>query len=83
MSDFRIPPGLPIVMSLERVVDALSMSESTVQRLVRQGEFPRPRELSSRRVGWLTTEVVEWAMQRPCSDMLPPPNTGASKPKRK
>jgi hypothetical protein len=46
-----------------------------VQRLVREGEFPRPRQLSERRVGWLVREIEEWAETRPLSDQLPPENT--------
>lgn len=44
--------------------------------MVRDGEFPAPRKLSGRRVGWLTREVEEWAETRPVSDQLPPENTG-------
>jgi len=47
-----------------------------VQALVRAGEFPPPRKISSRRVGWLLREVEEWAEARPVSDLLPPANTG-------
>lgn len=79
MTEIHLPPGAPIVMDLARVADTLSVSESTVQKLVREGAFPKPRMLSSHRVGWLTAEVVSWAVQLPASNMLPPPNTGAPK----
>lgn len=72
----------PIVLDLPRVAAAISVSKSTVQRLVREGKFPKPREISGRRVGWLTQEVEAWAAGLPVSDMLPPPNTGAPKPRR-
>lgn len=60
----------------------LSLSESTVEKLTREGGFPRPRLLSGRRTGWLVRELDEWLEQRPVSDLLPPPNTGAPKPHR-
>jgi prophage regulatory protein len=71
----------PIIMDLPTVAEVLMLSESTVQLLVRQGEFPQPRQLSGRRVGWLVREVTEWAESRPVSQLLPPPNTSAPKPR--
>ncbi|WP_228895684.1 AlpA family transcriptional regulator [Acidovorax sp. Leaf73] len=76
-----LPPGSPIVMDLSGVAETLCVSVSTVQLMVRQGEFPEPRQLSGRRVGWLTIEVAAWAASRPRSTQLPPHNTGAAKPK--
>ncbi|MFC5427637.1 helix-turn-helix transcriptional regulator [Paraburkholderia denitrificans] len=52
------------------------MSTGNVQRLVREGNFPKPRALSVRRVGWLVSEIEEWAMSRPVAEMLPPINVG-------
>lgn len=62
---------------------AVGISISTLERLVRLGQFPQPRLLSAGRVGWLTREIEAWAESRPCSYLLPPPNTGASKSRRK
>jgi prophage regulatory protein len=61
--------------------DATTLAESTIDEEIRQGRFPRPRQLAGRRVGYLVEEVVEWARTRPVSDQLPPPNTGAKKPR--
>ncbi|CAM5502480.1 helix-turn-helix transcriptional regulator [Thauera mechernichensis] len=71
----------PIFLDLPAVVQAVALSESTVQELVRQGQFPAPRQLSGRRVGWLVRELEAWAESRPVSQLLPPPNTGAPKPR--
>lgn len=70
-----------IYLTLEEVAEALSLSEATVQALVRRKELPPPRLLSGRRVGWLVREVEEWAESRPPSDLLPPPNTHSKKPR--
>ena len=59
----------------------LTLSVSTVQELVRREEFPAPRLLSRRRVGWLIREVEDWLESRPVSTLPPPPNTGAKKPR--
>ena len=66
-----------LYLDLPGLAEALSISESTVKRLVRQEGFPKPRELSGRRVGWLVREVVEWCESRPVSAMLPPENLQA------
>lgn len=73
--------GPVLVIDLEGVADALSLSVSTVQEMVRREEFPAPRMLSRRRVGWLIREVEEWVESRPISKLPPPPNTGAKKPR--
>lgn len=74
-------PGTPMVLDLPGVATTLCVSISTVQQMVREGHFPEPRQLSGRRVGWLAIEVATWAASRPKSTQLPPPNTGARKPR--
>jgi len=61
--------------------DATTLSESTIDEEIRQGRFPKPRQLAGRRVGYLVEEVIEWARSRPVSDQPPPANTGAKKPR--
>ncbi|MDB0528203.1 AlpA family phage regulatory protein [Ralstonia solanacearum] len=65
-----------IYLDLQSVAAAVSLSETTVQQLVREEKFPKPRIISPRRVGWLLREVQTWAETRPVSDLPPPPNTG-------
>ena len=65
----------PLYLELEAVAAVVALAATTVQRLVREGEFPRPRQLSGRRVAWLVREVEEWAETRPVSDLPPPANT--------
>ena len=79
MATDLIPPGTPMVLDLPAVARALCLSKSTVQLLVREKDFPPSRKLSAHRVGWVTAEVAAWLSQRPPSDLLPPPNTGAAK----
>lgn len=72
----------PIYLDLPRVAELVSLSEASVQKLVRESRFPKPRLLSDKRVAWLTREVEEWAESRPVSDLSPPPNTGHSNRRR-
>lgn len=69
----------PAVLTLAGACSFVALSESTLQELVREDKFPKPRRLSDRRVGWLVRELEEWAESRPVSDFLPPANTGAKK----
>lgn len=64
-----------IYIELPEVAEVVTLGEATIQRLVRENEFPKPRMLSGRRVAWLLREVEEWAESRPVSDLPPPPNT--------
>lgn len=70
-----------LFFSVEELSFSLALSESTIQQLVRNGDLPAPRRLSGRRVGWLVREIETWAEGRPVSELLPPPNTGAKKPR--
>jgi prophage regulatory protein len=61
---------------LPTVAEVVSISTGNIQAMVRAGDFPKPRALSARRVGWLAREIVEWAESREIADMLPPVNAG-------
>ena len=76
MTELKTALVKPLYLDLENVCAVTSLAPATVQVLVRQDQFPKPRLLSGRRVGWLLREVEEWAEQRPVSDLLPPANTG-------
>jgi prophage regulatory protein len=68
-----------IYVDLPEVADLVTLGVATIQRMVRENQFPRPRQLSRNRVGWLLKEVEAWAEGRPISDIPPPPNTGSRK----
>lgn len=70
----------PAVLPLEDAAMYCCLSPSSFQRQVRNGLAPQPRKLSDRRVGWLVKELNNWLESLPVSDILPPANTGASKP---
>lgn len=69
----------PLFLDKLTVAEVLTLSVSTIEALVRQDAFPKPRLLSGKRVGWLRREVEEWAESRPISDQPPPPNTGVKR----
>lgn len=55
----------PIYVDLPAVSNLVTLATATIQRLVREKAFPKPRQLSSNRVAWLLREVEEWAEERP------------------
>lgn len=65
----------PIYVDLPGVAGLVTLATATIQRMVREGVFPKPRQLSANRVAWLLREVEEWAETRPVSDIPPPENT--------
>lgn len=73
----------PLLIQLPDLPKFTSLSESTIKKEIREGDFPKPRQISGGRVGWLLREVEEWAENRPVSNSPPPPNTGNRKGKRK
>lgn len=72
MTVVSIRPG---ALELPDAAAFVSLSAASVERLVREGTFPKPRQLSGRRVGYLVEELEEWLRARPVSEQLPPPNT--------
>lgn len=50
---------------LPDLVRAVGLSKSTIYDLIDKGQFPRPRHITSKAVGWLPQDVVDWANNRP------------------
>ncbi len=71
----------PAVLRVEQAAEYCGLSLSTFQKSVREGGAPKPRQLSDRRVGFLVRELNDWLEDLPVSDLLPPENTGAPKPR--
>ena len=63
----------PLIVDRHQAAAALSISDSLLEDLVRQGELPGPRRISKGRTGWLWRELVEFAESRPVSGATPSP----------
>ncbi|WP_404375513.1 helix-turn-helix transcriptional regulator [Vreelandella aquamarina] len=46
------------------VLARCAFSNSTLHRLIKRGEFPKPIKLGSRAVAWIESEVNGWIRQR-------------------
>ena len=53
-----------VYISIKEVVRMTSLSRSTIYRLIKKGDFPKPRQLSSGRVGFILQEVIQWMRER-------------------
>ncbi|WP_461382562.1 helix-turn-helix transcriptional regulator [Devosia indica] len=49
---------------ISEVLKITGLSRRTIYREVSAGRFPRPVQLSSRRVGWRSAEVQDWLDKR-------------------
>jgi prophage regulatory protein len=68
-----------IYVDLSEVANLVTLATATIQRLVRENGFPKPRQISANRVAWLLREVEVWAEERPVSELPPPANTSRRK----
>ena len=42
------------------VLDATSLSRTTLWRIMKSGQFPRPVRISPGRVGWRESAIIAW-----------------------
>lgn len=68
----------PAALDRDGAAAYVALSVATMEKLIRQKEFPLPRMASARRVIFLVRELDEWLETRPVSDLLPTRNTGES-----
>lgn len=57
--------NLDRVLSMPEVKKITGMGESTIFRHAAAGTFPSAIRLTSRRSGWLESELVHWLKNRP------------------
>ena len=58
------PSSKPLVLSVRNLRQQLGLSKATILRLERAGRFPRQKQLSPRRIGWLADDVASWLRSR-------------------
>jgi prophage regulatory protein len=67
----RKPPSKPprahsgtLIKSKEDVIRLIGVSEATLWRMWKRGDFPRPIRLSVGRIGWIESELTKWIEER-------------------
>ncbi len=56
--------GADPVLNKRQTAALINVSTSTLDRMIDSGKFPKPLELSTRRVGWLLSTVTGWTTAR-------------------
>ena len=56
---------MPKILRKPEVISLTGLSCSTIDRLERDGTFPRRRRVGPKAVGWLASELDEWAQSLP------------------
>ena len=51
-------------LSFKEVQQLTGLSRSTIYRQVKRGDFPRPRMITDRKVGFLERELEHWMQGR-------------------
>lgn len=52
------------VLKLKSVIEKTTLCHSTIYKLISEGGFPRPIDLTGRAVGWVDSEVDDWIMSK-------------------
>lgn len=47
------------------LLELFGISETTLRRWMKEDDFPRPKQLGARAVGWLASECHAWLDSRP------------------
>jgi len=66
----------PAYLDRKSAAEFVALSEATMDKLLARQMFPKPRQLTEKRVGFLVRELEAWAEARPVSSNLPPANCG-------
>ena len=48
-----------------QVRERTGLSRTTIHRLIKAGDFPAPKSLGARAVGWQVSAVRNWCVNRP------------------
>lgn len=54
----------PLIVSRSELLAMVGLSYPTIFRMMRAGRFPRPLQLSAKRVGWKYSEVEAYLQAR-------------------
>jgi prophage regulatory protein len=52
------------ILTTRELVDRVGLARNTIWRLVRDGRFPKPIQLTPARIGWDWTDVRAWLDER-------------------
>ena len=60
--------GLPNLMRLPQVIAATGLSRSTIYKMIKAGEFPRPMKLGGKINDWRGKDISNWIESQRADD---------------
>lgn len=57
------------ILQIGLVIQLTSLSRSTIYRLIKKDDFPKPIRLSANRSGFRLSEIESWLESRPTTDL--------------
>ena len=52
------------MLRIKDVIKITAMSNSTIYELIKSNDFPRPKRIGKRAVGWLENDIQNWVDSR-------------------
>jgi len=52
------------ILRIKDVIKITAMSNSTIYELIKSNDFPRPKRIGKRAVGWLENDIQNWVETR-------------------
>ena len=52
------------ILRIKDVIKITAMSNSTIYELIKSNDFPRPKRIGKRAVGWLENDIQNWVDTR-------------------
>ena len=52
------------MLRIKDVIKITAMSNSTIYELIKSNDFPRPKRIGKRAVGWLENDIQNWVESR-------------------
>ncbi len=59
------PPPDEALLRQPEVVKRVGIGKTALWQMIARGEFPKPRKITGRAVGWLASEITAWITTRP------------------
>jgi len=59
------PAAADFYLRTKAVQETTGLSRTTIHRMVKSGDFPSPKRLGVRAVGWLSSDLARWREGRP------------------
>lgn len=52
------------LLTAKQVLAMIGIGRTTLYAMMREGEFPKPIQITKGRVAWIGSEVEKWVMER-------------------